>query len=93
MDIEKFKKESTVTYVHVKGDYHGIAIMKAYAQRDFKYDDHRLIFEGFIIVPFGYADFCSCSKKQQLAICQAELIKSGVNIHLTEIDANSFYAE
>ena len=91
MDIEKFKNESKVTYVRVSGDIHGVTVMKAYAQRDFKYDDHRLNYSGYVAVPFSYEDFKSFGEKQQKAICEAELLRSGLCIQVKECNPEVFY--
>ena len=53
MDLEKFKKESKVTYVHVKGKPTGVIVPRN--KQDFSHDD--FLYEGFIEVPFTYADY------------------------------------
>ena len=92
MDIEKFKKESKVTYVHVRGDIHGFPVVRTYAQKDFHYKDNRLIYNGFIAVPFCQDEFNSFNKSQQKAICEAEFAKAGICVMVDSCDAELFYS-
>lgn len=86
MDIEKFKNESKVTYVLVSGDIHGITV-----KRDSRYDTHRLNYSGYVAVPFSYEDFKSFGEKQQRAICEAELLRSGLCIQVKGCNPEVFY--
>lgn len=92
MDIEKFKKESKVTYVHVRGDIHGFPVVRTYAQKDFHYKGNSLIYNGFITVPFSYDQFKSFNKSQQIAICEAELAKTGICVMVDNCDVERFYS-
>ena len=87
MDIEKFKKESEVTYVYVKGDLRGVAIPKPLEE----YDHDSRKFETYMEVPFTFDEFMSFSKDQQIAICEAELIKIGKCVKLTICNPDRFY--
>ena len=87
MDIEKFKKESKVTYVYVKGDLRGVAIPKPLDE----YDHDSRKFETYMEVPFTFDEFTSFSKDQQIAICEAELIKLGKCVKLTICNPERFY--
>lgn len=93
MDIEKFKKESKVTYVHVSGERHGVFVITSYAMRDVKRSENLLRYNGYIVVPFNYYDFVSFSEEQQRAICEAELIKSGLCIQVNRCNPEVFYKE
>lgn len=77
MDIEKFKKESDVTYVHVSG-----RPSKLY------YDSGNkpIKFHGFIQVPFRFEDFTAFDEYQQKAICEASLNKAGLPIQVNFCD-------
>ena len=92
MDIENFKKVSKVTYVHVHGDIHGFPVVKTYARQEFHYKENRLMYNGFITVPFSYEEFKSFNKLQQKAICEAEFVKAGICVKVDRCDADMFYS-
>ena len=81
MDIEKFKKESKVTYVEVSGIIKGVPSEKNDVIR----------YKGYITVPFCYNDFKSFTDLQQKAICEAELVKSGICMQINSYYLDSFY--
>jgi hypothetical protein len=91
MDIEKFKKESKVTYVFIHAEPHGVFVVKAYNMHEVKRSDNLFNYNGYIVVPFAYNDFISFSEKQQIAICEAELIKSGLCFKVKNCDPKYFY--
>ena len=92
MDIENFKKVSKVTYVHVHGDIHGFPVVKTYAKQEFHYKENRLMYNGFITVPFSYDEFKSFNKLQQKAICEAEFVKAGICVMVDNCDVERFYS-
>lgn len=85
MDIEKFKKESKVTYVYVTGVPMGLYYNKE--------KEKCLKFEGFIQVPFSFEEFAVFDEDQQTAICEANLNKAGIPTHITICDPLRFYKE
>ena len=87
MDIEKFKNESKVTYVHVKGKPTGVIVPRN--KQDYSHDD--FFYEGFIEVPFNYADFVALSDEQQCAICEVTLCKLGHPIRVSSCCPDLFY--
>jgi hypothetical protein len=91
MDIEKFKKESKVTYVHVKGECRGVFHPGSYHGYSFEYKTNKLSYSGYIEVPFSYDEFISFNKCQQIAICEASLTKAGLAIMVRDCDENQFY--
>lgn len=84
MDIEKFKKESEVTYVYVKGKPMGLYYDKG---------NKLQYFQGYIQVPFRHKDFTAFDEKQQRAICEADLNKAGIPIHVISCDPFCFYED
>ena len=87
MDIEKFKKESAVTYVHVTGKPMGVIVSRN--KQDFSPNDFR--YEGFIEVPSTYADFVALSDEQQCAICEVTLCKLGHLVRVFGCNPDLFY--
>ena len=91
MNIEDFKKESKVTYVRVKGECRGVFHPSSYNGHSFEYKTNKLVFSGYVEVPFSYADFVSFNKYQQKAICEASLTKAGLAIQVSNCDAETFF--
>ena len=92
MDIENFKKELNVTYVHVWGDIRGVPVMETYAKEVFHYTRNCFKYNGYITVPFCYKDFKSFTDLQQKAICEAEFVKAGICVKVDRCDADMFYS-
>ncbi len=88
MNIEKIKKESKVTYVHVAGRPTGVIVPRN--RQDFSHDD--FLYNGFIEVPFTYDDFMSLSDEQQRAICETTLCKLGHPVKVTACNPELFYS-
>ena len=88
MNIEKFKKESKVTYVQVTGKPIGVIVPRN--RQDFSHDD--FLYRGFIEVPFPHDDFVELSDEQQRAICEATLCKLGHPIKVSECNPELFYS-
>ncbi len=87
MDIEKFKKESKVTYVYVIGKVIGFPIMKSISDND------KYFYRGYIEIPYSYADFSSFSKEQQKAVCESVFCKSGFLISVSSCNKDMFYVK
>jgi len=88
MNIEKFKKESKVTYVHIVGRPTGVIVPRN--KQDFSHDD--FLYNGFIEVPFSYDNFMSLSDEQQRAICEATLCKLGHPVKVSGCNVELFYS-
>ncbi len=86
MDIDKFKKESKVTYVYVQGSVRGTVV-----PNDCKHDE--LLLQTCMEVPYKYEDFVSFNKELQNAICMAELLKLGRCAKITYCDTERFFKE
>lgn len=90
MDVQKFKEEGNRTYVgiYAKGRISSIHNGKGG-------NDGCRVYSGYIEVPYSHKDFADFSEKQQKAICQAELCKTGWHYEFINfsIDVNAFYSE
>jgi len=84
MTAEQLKNNSKVTYVRVVGHPSGYVVSKP---------NERCFYKGYIEVPYSHDDFISFNEKQRIAICEAELCKSGLCLNLTKCDPNSFFEE
>ncbi len=91
MDIEKFKKESKETYVYVTGDFRGLVVYRKNNTLPFETNTIFRKYSGYILVPFCFADFTSFNERQQKAICEAEIVRSGLCIEVESCDPNVFY--
>ena len=77
-------------YVYVEGEACGLVVPKSNStSKDYRSD--LLKYNGYIEVPYSYDAFNSFSLQQQLAICQATMIKSGLCFKLDKCDLNAFY--
>lgn len=86
---DDFKKNNQ--YVYVEGEPCGLVVPRGKSMYD---KDYRIVrYEGYIEVPYSYDTFNSFSLQQQLAICQATMIKSGLSFKLDKCDLNAFYKE
>lgn len=87
MNIEKFKKESPVSFVLITGKLFGITIM----HEERKLDENRARYAGYVEVPYAYNDFVQFTKEQQKAICSAILGKSGWCVRIESCDPDAFF--
>lgn len=78
-------------FVYVEGEPCGLVIPRGKSMYDKDYRTDLLRYEGYIEVPYSYDAFNSFSLQQQLAICQATMIKSGLCFKLDKCDLNAFY--
>lgn len=79
-----FKQKSPISYVYVDCYVIG-ASPKEGIQSNCN-------FKGYIEVPYSYNEFIKFSEKQQIAICEAVLCKSGICTKLLRtVDPNRFF--
>lgn len=84
MNIEDFVKKTKVTYVKVTGNLHGYVVPTP---------NESVSYSGYIEVPYYYDDFSRFNEKQRIAICQAELSKSGWCVKIKTCDFDAFFKE
>lgn len=83
MDIQKFKEEVNRTYVGIYAEG------RINEEKDSK--EEVRVYTGYVEVPYSYKDFTEFSKKQQEAICLAELCKAGWLYDLVAFNINVEY--
>lgn len=94
MDTNEFKKTSKHTYVYVEGQACGLVVPKSKSSGiEREYNSQMLNYCGYIEVPYSYDVFNTFSPKQQLAICQATMVKSGLCYKLNLCEINAFFEE
>jgi hypothetical protein len=80
-----FKQKSPITYVHVQ-----CYVIVSASKDGLKTNSNK--YEGYIEVPYSYDLFTKFSEKQQIAICEAVLCKSGICTKLFgTVDPNKFF--
>ncbi len=78
MNIEKFKKTASVTYVLVWAFYN---------------NNSQHPFRAYVEIPYSYHDFISLQECQQQAVCQATVLKQTGSIiqGFMKCDPDEFY--
>ena len=75
MNIEKFKKESSVTFVQCSG----------------KLLPSKERFNSYISVPYRYDEIVEFDTQQIKAICESEFVKAGVVVKLDFCNIDTFF--